>query len=244
MMKNQKGLSLIELMIALVISLILSAALITTFMSERVAFDNQKNLSALQENQLMTLNRINDVVNAASFFSDIMNTTLAAALPAKTISGVGSFAAGQGILGISDSSFSIRYQLQDQYKNSSDVVVQKNNNIQDCLGNKSSDIPAILVTNIFKFDATTGQITCTSINETNNTQQTSIISDGINAMTITYGYDSTGNGSVTRYYTYNAITDWTSVKSVMISFTFKNPYDSSTTLPSINAIFTMNNKVK
>lgn len=242
MMTNQKGFSLIELMIAMVISLILSAALIVTFMSERVAFTDQQNLSELQENQLITLSRVNDVVNAASFFSDTMNYTLATALPTKTIANIGSFSAGQGILGISDSSFAIRYQLQGNYTNTNSVIVQKNNNIQDCLGNKSSSSSSTVVTNVFSFDSSTGRLLC-SVYTDSDTMQQAVVSDEISSLEISYGYDSTGNDSVTRYTSYNAITDWTTVKSVMIKFNFKNPYDALKTLP-INAVFVMNNKVK
>jgi prepilin-type N-terminal cleavage/methylation domain-containing protein len=242
MIMKQNGFSLIELMIAMVISLILSEALIVTFMSERVTFTNQQNLSSLQENQLITLNRVNDVVNAASFFSDTMNYTLATAFPAKTMTSIGSFSAGQGILGISNTSFAIRYQLQGNYKNTSAVVVQKNNNIQDCLGNKSSASSPSVVTNVFSFDATSRRLLCSVYNDSGSTQQ-AVVADNISNINVTYGYDSTGNGSVTRYATYDAITDWTSVKSVMINFSFENPYDSSKTIP-INAVFVMNNKVK
>lgn len=242
MIMKQKGFSLIELMIAMVISLLLSEALIVTFMSERVSFTDQQNLSSLQENQLIALNRINDVINSASFYSDTMNYTLATALPAKTIANVGSFSAGQGILGISNTSFAIRYQLQGSYKNSSAVVVQKNNNIQDCLGNISTTSSPSMVTNIFSFDASSGRLLCSVYNDSGVTQQ-AVVADNISKIDVTYGYDSTGNGSVTKYTTYDAITDWISVKSVMISFSFESPYDSSKTIP-INAVFVMNNKVK
>jgi type IV pilus assembly protein PilW len=240
-MINQKGFSLIELMIAMVISLILSAALIVTFMSERTSFSDQQNLSALQENQQMVLSRINDVVAAAGFYADTMHYTLATALPATTITAVGTFSASQSIIGITNSSFAIRYQIQGIYNNASAVTVQTNNGIQDCLGNKSTSASATVVTNVFSFNATTHQLSCTVYS--GSTQQTAIVSDGISSMSVLYGYDGTGNGSVTHYYLANAVSDWSAVKSIMITFNFINPNDSSKTFP-ITAVFVMNNKVK
>lgn len=244
-MKKQHGFSLIELMVALLISLILSAGLLVTFMSERRTFTDQEALSRLQENQQIIISRFNDIINAAGFYADTTNYTLASALPATTITSVGLFSAGQSVLGISSTSFAIRYQVQSQYTNSNSVVVQTNNAIQDCLGRTGKDYNATtsakVITNIFRFDSSTQQVVCTVYAD--NSQSNAVVADKINSISVLYGYDETSNGSATRYYEYSAVSDWNSVKSIMITFNFVNPNDTSKIIP-ITSVFVMNNKVK
>lgn len=244
-MKKQHGFSLIELMITLLISLILSAGLLFTFMSERKTFTDQDELSRLQTNQQMVISRFNDVINSSGFYADTTNYTSASALPAATVTSVGTFSAGQSVLGISSTSFAIRYQVQSQYKDSNSNVVQTNNAIQDCLGrtgaNYSATTTAKVITNVFSFNSANNQVSCTVYAD--DTASTAVVADNINSISVLYGYDETSNGSVTRYYTYSAVSNWSEVKSIMITFDFINPNDTSKTIP-VTSVFVMNNKVK
>ena len=46
---------------------------------------------------------------------------------------------------------------------------------------------------------------------------------GVSGMTVLYGVDTTGSGSVTEYLTASAVTNWSAVKTVNMTLSFKNP---------------------
>jgi type IV pilus assembly protein PilW len=65
--KNQAGVSLIELMIALTLSLFLTIGMIKIFTSAKAIFHTQEGISQIQENQRIVMNRIIRDVSSAGY---------------------------------------------------------------------------------------------------------------------------------------------------------------------------------
>lgn len=70
-MKKQSGMSLIELMIALLIGLLLSAAIITVYLSNKQTFWNTEAAASLQENSRFALKLIMNDLRLAGFYGGV-----------------------------------------------------------------------------------------------------------------------------------------------------------------------------
>lgn len=214
----QRGFTLIELMIALLISLFLIGGLVTLVGAMKITFANQNGLSQLQESERMAMTLMTDVIESTGYFPmpPLTNT----AVTSFPIVGVFTFA-GQTIFGTGNyadpapgNSITVRY------------VTTGIDNVINCTGNTSSVGPATFV-NTFSIDAT-GNLNCTLI--VNGTAQAAIpLISGLNSMQIYYGVQTnTGvsTNSIDTYMDANTVTgslNWSNVKSVQVTLTFVNP---------------------
>ncbi len=73
---KESGMSLIELMIALLIGLLLSAAIITVYMSNKKTFWDTEAAASLQENSRFAVKLITDDIRAAGFYADSYDNTV------------------------------------------------------------------------------------------------------------------------------------------------------------------------
>ncbi len=90
---RQQGIGLVELMVALVISLFLLAGLFTVFYGMKRSYNNAQGLAGLQDNELLAASVLADTLHVAGYFP--YSTTYAsrdAALPANS-----TWAAGQAV---------------------------------------------------------------------------------------------------------------------------------------------------
>src|SRR5580692_11556731 len=99
-MRN-RGFTLIEILIALVIGLFLMGALLTIVQANRTAFGNQNQLAQLQDNERMAMTMMTDVIQSAGYFPEPWANTLAGSLTAS-----GPFAVGQSVTGAAGDSIS------------------------------------------------------------------------------------------------------------------------------------------
>jgi type IV pilus assembly protein PilW len=216
----QRGFTLVELMIAILIGLFLVGGLLTLVQAMKRTNVSQSGLSQLQENERMAMTLITDVIQSTGYYTTPLTNTAAGAFPVT-----GSFtAAGQALVGAGTygsaapgHSITVRYQTFG------------GDNIINCTGNTST--VAATFTNTFSIDAN-GNLQCqltVKVGATTTVNAAVPLIPGLYNMQIYYGVQSNtavNTHSIDAYLDAPAVTAgtyWGSVKSVKITLTFLNP---------------------
>jgi type IV pilus assembly protein PilW len=226
----QRGFTLIELMIALLIALFLIGGLVTLVGAMKITFANQNGLSQLQESERMAMTLMTDVIESTGYFpltpATLTNTAISsfpvtAAIPSLPVATPAFTFAGQALVGTGT------YANQTPLGQTITVryLTAGNDNVINCAGN-TSNVAASFV-NTFSIDVN-GNLNCTLI--LNGAAQPVIpLINGLNSMQIYYGVQTnTGvsTNSIDTYMDANAVggsLNWSNVKSVKIRLTFINP---------------------
>jgi type IV pilus assembly protein PilW len=217
MSSAQRGFTLVELMIAVLIALFLIGGLVTLVGAMKITFANQNGLSQLQESERMAMTLMTDVIESTGYFPNPLINTAATSFP---VSGLFTFA-GQALVGTGKftdaapgNTIAVRY------------LTTGLDNVINCTGNTSSVGAAIFV-NTFSIDLN-GNLNCTLV--VNGLAQAPIpLISGLNSMQIYYGVQTNrgvNTNSVDTYLDANAVAAgnyWSNVKSVQITLTFRNP---------------------
>jgi type IV pilus assembly protein PilW len=207
---DERGFTLIEILIALLIGLFLLGALLTIVQTNRTVFGNQNKLSQLQDGERMALTMMSDVIQSAGYFPDPTTNTLTA-----TLTGVAPFGVGESVNGIYSAAppgdqISVRY------------MTTGGDGILNCSGQSNpTGGPNTLYVNTFQ--VLNGQLVCTM----NGTQYNLV--NGITNLSVLYGVKAnagaTGN-NVDTYMNAAQVTAaglWSSVISALVQLTFTNP---------------------
>jgi type IV pilus assembly protein PilW len=211
---NQRGFTLLELMIAMTIGLFLAGALLTVVQTNKKVFVNQNQLEQMQDGQRMAMTLMTDVIQSAGYFPQPWTNTLSTTLVAS-----GAFANSQAITGnfsaaAPGDSISVRYMTAPQ------------DGILNCSGVSNTNPLGganILYVNTFSV-TTTGQLQCVDQNGATYT-----LVSGVTNLSVLYGVKTNAAASGNNVDTYmtaaqvNAGSYWPSVISVLISLTFTNP---------------------
>jgi type IV pilus assembly protein PilW len=216
---TQRGLTLIELLIAVAIGLFLVGGLLTLVQAMKRTSVSQSGLSQLQENERMAMSLMTDVIQSTGYFTNPLVNTAASSFPVT-----GAFTtAGQAIVGSGSSgaaapghAITVRY------------MTSGTDNIINCTGNTSA-VGAATFTNQFSIDAN-GNLQCQlTVKAAATTITTVPLISGLQNMQILYGVQtntSVSTNSVDTYLDATAVTNgayWGSVKSVRVTLTFVNP---------------------
>ncbi|MGH8539721.1 MAG: PilW family protein [Stenotrophobium sp.] len=199
---GQSGLTLIELMIALVIGLLIIAGVGEVFLAGRASYSVQQRLSDLQENGRFALHFLQSDIRRAGYPNsntgiDAFSTkTPAASCPPKVIS---------------DS------WTCDGGGNAPDMISISYEGGRDCLGQK---VPGLVI-NTYYVDApkdrlkgqTFGSLMCHG----NGGPRGQPLVSGIENMQILYGEDTDSNGYANRYVRADEVSNWANVVSVRIA---------------------------
>src|SRR5208283_557551 len=95
---SQRGFTLIELMISVLIAIFLLGALLTIVQANRRVFGDQSQLALLQDSERMGITMMADVIQTAGYFPDPTSNTQGGALYSATYGAV-TFASGQSLYG-------------------------------------------------------------------------------------------------------------------------------------------------
>jgi len=219
--QRQRGYSLIEILVALLVALFLLAGLGTMVAGTRKTSTNQTSLAQLQDEERLAMSMLNDVIQTAGYFDTNTYWTAAAAFPtAVTTSGTSTaatLAAGQFIGGAHTSittpdTIAVRYGTSG-----TDGVI-------NCNGGTAT--AAATYTNFFFVNTTTTpyQLQCST--DANAADAVTLVNNVVN-LQIWYGVSTTaGTANVDTYMTAAQVataTDWTHVTSVKVTLTFNNP---------------------
>ncbi len=225
---NHTGLGLVELMIALVLSLFLLAGLLTVFLSTRRSYSDQQALSALQENQMLAASVLANTVRSAGYFLYSLTTTTSR-LIAFPASGT-TWAAGQVISGTGGTAgpdtLSIRLLPSSPALN--------------CLGQSGA---LVQINTLSILTATPPQSLACTATDASMAQTHALVSplgttgrnangSGIENMQVLIGVVPSGGTAVQHYYAPDNMStaDWLNARSVVVTLTFYNPlFDAAQT---------------
>jgi type IV pilus assembly protein PilW len=219
---TQLGVSMVELMVALLLGLFLMGGLVGLVQSNKRAFGSQNELSQLQDAERLAMTMMNDVVEQAGYFPDPTVNTQTSALPAA-----GAFAVGQSLTGTYSAAapgdtLSVRY------------TTATGDGILNCAGSSNTTGANATYTNTFSVVVTggVGQLVCTR-----ETGTSYVLVNNVTNLSVLYGVDTAGSGdNVDTYMTAAQVTaagDWNSVMSAQVSLTFNNPLYSAPGQPVV-----------
>lgn len=227
---RQEGVGLVELMVALVLSLFLLAGLFTIFFSTKRSYNDQQALSALQENQVMAASVFADTVRAAGYFP--YGTTYAsrsAAFPGNTtIYGTSvTWSTGQVVYATGTTASSSQNTLSIRLIPSAAL---------NCLGSHANTPQ----TNTFSIDGA-GDLECSVdgahaqpfVSPLGNLG-TNTSGGGVQDMKVMIGVAGAGGVSVDRYYAPDSVPagDWQNARNVIVKITFFNPLFDNVNTPA------------
>lgn len=182
---RQRGLSLIELMVAMLIGLFLILGVTQIFINNQKSYLFQQGQVGNQENGRFALAILNQELSKAGYRSSPIKAFSAG-------SGQGcTFAEGTSVIAVSSTSLCIRYQAANK-ADANCLGAALASADQDAIVTPYRQINPIVVEKIW-FDASTSSITCTS----GSTSQQLVT--GVAAINIDYGSGPSDSKSVTSY---------------------------------------------
>lgn len=214
-----RGFSLIELMVSITITLFLGGAMIAILLSMRSTFTAQDNLVQLQDNRRLAIAVLSDTIHQAGYFVDPLDNTRDGALPAEPASGTddGAFASGQAISGTAAASrtasdtVSVRFQTAN------------NDELMNCIGGTNTSGAPKTWTNRFAVNDK-GQLTCSVGIDGGAPGSAAVLIEDVAAMTIAYGVDTDGDGSIDTYFSAKDMTAarWKAVGALRLRLAFRD----------------------
>jgi type IV pilus assembly protein PilW len=226
---KQIGFSLIELMVAITISMIMLAGILQVFLNSRNFYNLEVGSAQLQENARFTDLYMSHVIRLAGYRSP----PAASVFPtvATTFTGATAYVTGTSGSGINNSdSITVRYQGSGNGTGTPDGTVR------DCL-NQGIDANTI-ATSTFSL-TNNSELQCQAINPnaapSTNTQ---ILLSGVEDFKVLYGEDVNNDNSADRYVPANFATlNWNNVVSVRLSILFRS--DNQVTLNALTPTYNL-----
>ena len=222
-LKWQRGMTLIEILVALAVTSFLLIGLFTVVQTMLLVSNNQNSLAQLQDNERLAMTRLGDVIQQTGYFTGQTTTTPSAALPAASLtvaSQAMTFAANQAVWGshvatpAPQDTITVRY-----YTGPLDSLI-------NCDGSTSAAVGVVYNT----FAISGGTLVCyvtTSVAGVPITNPAVPLVSGIQDMMIQYGVNTSGasGNPVDSYITANNMTaaNWANVISVRVSLVLNNP---------------------
>jgi type IV pilus assembly protein PilW len=239
--KRPHGFTLIELMIAITISIFLIGGLLMMVQSTRDAFGKQNLLAQLQDNERLVMTFVAEVVETAGYFPDPVHNTSAAIFPGTfNIPHGGSFVtAGQAVFGTSNAApgdtVTIRY------------AAAPGDNVFNCLGTQNTTAAIDVFVNTFwvnNANANNPILTCTVSSAAIAATDVPLV-NGVQNLTILYGVKRSilDTGSCADTYLTAAQMapvafplDWVNVCSINLQMSFTNPLNPAGPAIIINRV--------
>ena len=185
--RRQGGFSLIELMIAIFVTLFLVAGMIAVIIGMKGSFTTQDRTAQVQESALFALTTLDAIVRQAGYFPSPGSNNRTAAFPAVTASaGVTAFSASEFLVGSGSTSDSLTVRYQ----------TAPNDNLLNCLG--GSNTTAAKVTYANTFSVASNQLKC-SVSADGTFVANEVLVDNVASMKIKYGFDTNNTGSADSY---------------------------------------------
>jgi type IV pilus assembly protein PilW len=230
---SQRGFTLIELSIAVLIGLFLVGGLLTLLGAMKRTSGIQNGMGQLQDSERLAMTLITDVVQSAGYWPDPKGVDVSLAFPvfAPNFAAVSSanlpqtiFGTGSGTAAAPGDILTVRYQASGSGPGSDGVI--------NCLGGTNQSVNPVTFVNEFSIvvDATgisSLQCKLTVIDSAGNqTITTTPLVSNVQNLQVYYGIKADGtntNTSVDTYEDANQVADWTQIMTVKLSLTFLNP---------------------
>ena len=230
MLREQGGFTLPELMIALLIGMLITGALITHYEGMRRTFSAQDGMAQLQDSQRLILTMTTTTLHLAGYYVNPGLVTRTGALPAgatvlwTSLGGSSTLDAGQGIVGAGNGTgtgaasdaVAVRYQTGS------------GDGLMNCLGGvnpAASGTPAVWI-NVYEVNAA-NELTCS----VNGAPPVPLVGN-VQQMQIQYGLDQDADGSTDAYLPASVVTTanrWSDVHSARLSLVLLDPLAATPT---------------
>jgi len=207
------GFGLVELMIAIAISLVVVLAITTLFLTQKRTYAAQDDLSRLQENARFMVQDISIALRQAGY-RDVLATTNFGASDVILAATSGSNTAGASGVDASDS-FTVRFFGASK---ASDAT-QADGSIIDCNGTAVTRDTMVVET--FSIQNVSGipSLVCLVAPATVPT----LMYPNVDSMQVLYGYDMNQDGAVDLFKPAISGADMTLVRSMVVSFVMRTP---------------------
>ena len=243
-----RGFTLVELMIALLIGLFLTAGLLTLVFAMRRSTTTQNGLSQLQDDLRMGMSILTNAVQSAGYYPNPYLNTATTFFTTTTVAPI--FASGQSITGThinatTPDSLTVRFTTAG-----SATPLVKDNTI-NCAGQTSTTQKTW--TNTFNIDPVNQVLQCVLSDGVNPATTLNLVT-GVTNMQVLYGVPTlaaTPASSADSYLTADLVTAgslWPKVVSVKVTLTYVNPLKNQpgqtsigTTINFTRVIAVMNN---
>jgi len=226
---GQVGFSLVELMVAILITMIVTAGAVAVFGSLKFTFRSQDSLGQLQDSQRLALTMLTNTVQSAGHFVGPQSNTVASAFPATTTNNVDGtrFASEASVVGASGASATASDVLNVRFQSFA------GDGLLNCLGQENGTGTTTWI-NTFEVDATSKQLTC----RVNNSASATPLVDNVHSLKIKYLVKNGANSYAYKEASELASTEWTSVISVQVAIRFVNTLNpTSSTDAALPALF-------
>jgi type IV pilus assembly protein PilW len=210
--RRQRGLSLVELMVAVAIGLFMLSGFAASFVGVKRSFVAQDRLASLQDSERLALGLLTATVQAAGYHPDPLNQPAPVALPSATTE-FGSFAPGQGVAGTGDAQAAT--SLTTRY------VIAPGETLADCAGRRNETGAPLLVVNTY----TVGADRTLRCSIDGGASSIALVNQ-VQSLSVLYGAAADA-GHVDRYLSADEVTAaglWNRVRSARITVRFVNPY--------------------
>ncbi|HJS92379.1 MAG TPA: PilW family protein [Steroidobacteraceae bacterium] len=207
---RQRGLSLIELMVAILIALFLIAGIIVVEQGVNLSYSQQNGLSQLQDEERFAMSVLTSVIGTAGYFPDPTTNSMATALPASGLFGT----TGQGIYAPNSSASAPHDSIYVRY------MTAAGDGINLCDGTAAGNNVNTSYLYVAA-DPTSGNDLYCQLNGNSVP-----LVNGVTDMVILYGVATGADNNVTEYLTAQQVTAggyWPNVTSVQVTLTFVNP---------------------
>lgn len=216
----QAGFSLIELMVAMAITMTVSAGMLTLLMSTRTNNVSQNLMEQVQDDQRLALTRLIDTVQNAGYFPNPSASSPAiqfvAGTPVPSFNTITFANTGQTLTGrptttAQGDGLAVRYTAAG-------LVAGVGDGVMDCSGSQNTGATALAMINYFWVD-TSGNFNCTA------NGKTVPLASGVSYFQVQYGVDTNGDGAADEYLPASSMVaaNWLAVMSVRVTLTFVNP---------------------
>ncbi len=241
--RDQRGFTLLEMMVAVTIGMVVILGVTVTFVNMKASWGTQDKMAQLQDNERLAMAFLTSSVEEAGYYPD---PTSAAPFTGYTDATYGSSTyAGQVIMGTAVSgstsaTLTTRYGTVD------------GDGILTCQGSTNTSGSAAIIRNVFYVDATAKTLNCIAYaNESTTTAPGAVgaaLVTGVASMDVLYAVDTDDTGTAYKYLPASSMTAtyWQNVRAVRVTLNFVNPNASLSGAPAtiawVQTINLMNNQ--
>lgn len=241
---RQAGFTLVEMMVALAISMVVLLGFSVMFVNIKRTFISQDQSSQLQDNERLAMTVLTAASQEAGYYPTPA-TLDASQIVASSLSPYGDMIAGQAITGAvasgtTSDSLSLAFAAS---ANDGLITCQGHTVVAADITAAGATLVAVGVRNIFYVDKTAKTLNCVVMVNGSTTATgagtTQPLITNVQDMSLLYGVDG-GGGSVAGYWPASGVSNWSAVKSVRVTLTFVNPNDSANPIPWVQTINVLN----
>ncbi|MDN5865045.1 MAG: PilW family protein [Gammaproteobacteria bacterium] len=207
---GQGGLSLVELLVALALSLFLIAGVVTMYFSSFQSYRVQQQNATLAQRERLAATFVGSVVQSAGYFNQPELYTRATAFPASAAFAM----AGQSFVGTDAA-----YAGGDNDSLSLRMLPSPGDKVLNCLGKQNNTGAPQLYINTLHLDTVAQELECMVMAPGGSSQNQPILSD-VTSLNFVYGVDTDGDSSADRYLGAGAVSDWMAVRSITMTIGF------------------------